>query len=630
MGRQDRTAPDRDIKPRNDRRLAWAGWAACLVVALIIGLRLYALRSDPYPRLDWSAGLLTDEGFYIHNARNVVLFGHAVTDEFNNMLLAPLLHQVQVAVFSLVGVGSVQARMISVVFSLASIALLWDAMRRVYSVRAANAAAIVLGLDHTNLLFSRMALMDPFASFGAVLAFRLFVAGRIGVERLGSAGASPSLIGGRNYVLLALAGMAIGATVLNRSICAFLVPAPFVAAACGKAGRGVHLAILAGLSAAILLWLFVWWAPNRAEIGRVGRYYRVEQVQPKSLEHLWNCLFRGAFGDHRGISPYLFRHTPVVFGMVLAFVGWWAATAGKAIRRTNGPAEVPDTSRSTSDWAPNHQRQETTAYLVMWLVLGWLAISASAYSPARYYVSTYPAMAAIAGLAYDRLPGLAAALGSCSMQARCARGLLAAFLAFHAVGSVVHRGGVVGPVPTVMLLAGVPLAAGLGAGLWRLNIGRVAATLGIGLPIAWGVVNGVWMADWLRTLRYSQYEMSRELGQALPPDSVLIGDVAPGICLDNNFMAINVIPGLCNGDRPVERFSGKPRHIVILDGRWKEAYWLERYPDLVDPERRLIMRRVLRWDIGVYPVGALLGPDGTDGAGSPDVAHWATERRTVS
>src|ERR1044071_7649153 len=85
----------------------------CLLIFLAVFLRLIALRSDPYSSLDWSAGLLTDEGFYIHNARNVALFGHARTDEFNNMLLSPWLHYLQVGVFQTFGTGAVQARLIS-------------------------------------------------------------------------------------------------------------------------------------------------------------------------------------------------------------------------------------------------------------------------------------------------------------------------------------------------------------------------------------------------------------------------------------------------------------------------------------------------------------------------------------
>ena len=117
---------------------SWAAIALCgLIVMASVGLRLYALRSDPYPRLDWSAGLLTDEGFYIHNARNRVLFGRDRTDEFNNMLLAPALHYVQVGVFRAAGVGSLQARLISVVCSLGAMALLWCTIRPLFGSAAA-------------------------------------------------------------------------------------------------------------------------------------------------------------------------------------------------------------------------------------------------------------------------------------------------------------------------------------------------------------------------------------------------------------------------------------------------------------------------------------------------------------
>ncbi|MBM3495467.1 MAG: phospholipid carrier-dependent glycosyltransferase, partial [Armatimonadetes bacterium] len=583
-----------------------------------------------------SAGLLTDEGFYIHNARNMALFGQARTDEFNNMLLAPVLHFVQVVVFRTAGVGSVQARMISVICSLAAMLLLWSALNRLYGRRVAWIATMLLGLDHTSLLFSRMALMDPFASLGAVLAFRLFVAAREPEAR-------------RSALLYALSGLAIGATVLNRSICAYLLPAPFIAAALGGADRRAHGALAVGLATALGLWLVAWWAPNRAEITRVTRYYRVDQVQPRSFGHLMSCLKRGAVGDHRGISPYLFRHTPVMFGLALAFLaagllrcgpGRQPNQCGDAASRSAGvspasggsPANdrsaVPDAgetpalreaarsvscpgNRTTVRWSPRNDdsgdaqslaRRSGTAYLAAWLGLGWLAISASAYSPTRYYVTTYPALAGIAALAYGRLPEIIGRLGADGLAARGLRGGLCGFLIFHAAGAIVHRGGVVGPLATSVALYVLPFAVGLAVAVWRPSPRRTWAVLAGAAPAIWAGANGWWLTDWLRHLRYTQHETSTRLGRILPRDSVLIGDVAPGLCMDNRLRAINVIPGLCNGVQPVERFAGRPRFVVILDGRWKERYWLDAYPELVLEDRRVLLQRVLRWDIGVYPV----------------------------
>jgi hypothetical protein len=81
---------------------------------------------------------------------------------------------------------------------------------------------------------------------------------------------------------------------------------------------------------------------------------------------------------------------------------------------------------------------------------------------------------------------------------------------------------------------------------------------------------------------------------------VLIGDIAPGLCLDNRLMAVNVMPGLCNDRDPVGQFAGRPRFIAILDGRWKERYWLREWPDRVRPDDRVMAKWVLRWWISVY------------------------------
>src|SRR6266496_5108948 len=93
--------------------------AAAIVIAvgLAILLRIVALDSDPYKNLDWDTGILTDEGFYLHNARNAVLFGQPRRNEFNNMLVAPVVHGLQLIWFKSFGVGAIPARTLSVILS---------------------------------------------------------------------------------------------------------------------------------------------------------------------------------------------------------------------------------------------------------------------------------------------------------------------------------------------------------------------------------------------------------------------------------------------------------------------------------------------------------------------------------
>jgi hypothetical protein len=157
------------------RKFAWLLWIA--IGALAVGLRIYSLDADPDWRLDWNPGLLTDEAFYMHNARNQVLFGQAYLDEFNNAVISPLVHWLHVVVFSWFGVGYVQGRWVSVVLGLLGVLLLgrvlWLAFQGAGDVNRAVPAAGLLALggmfylayEHLYLLYNRTALLETPAAF---------------------------------------------------------------------------------------------------------------------------------------------------------------------------------------------------------------------------------------------------------------------------------------------------------------------------------------------------------------------------------------------------------------------------------------------------------------------------------
>ena len=217
--RRERVSTDSDRRPGTLWVMARraVGLLAACAICLILLLRTVALDSDPYARLSWSSGLLTDEGYYIHNARNLVLFGTERTDEFNNMLIMPTLHFVQVAVFRQWGPGVVSARMISVVCSLFAILVLYAAARRAFGAKVAGFAALFVGLDHTNLLYNRMALMDTPGEMLLVFALYAWVRGmpirRDGAVSRGWLVACGALLAFA-FVTRGLAGIAIPAAAL--------------------------------------------------------------------------------------------------------------------------------------------------------------------------------------------------------------------------------------------------------------------------------------------------------------------------------------------------------------------------------------------------------------------------------
>jgi hypothetical protein len=578
------------MKPENPNR-AYRLALVLLVVFLIVGLRFIAPRSDPFPQLDWSAGLMTDEGFNIHNARNLILFGQTSTDEYNNMLFSPLYHFTQVGVFRIFGVGSVQARMISVVCSLLALVFLWAALRRAFDSRIAFTAVIFLGLDHTSLLYNRMALMDTPATLFSAMALYAFVRAVTRAEDVRK--------GSGRWGWLIACGALIALSVTVRTVGVYLLAAPFVALGVQSFRRGESSSsepdrqylwkefMLLSIAIVMIfaLYYLLWYQPHHAELTAMSHYYGARQI-PRSPALLATNIYNATLAP-RGLSTYLFHHTPVVF--VLALLGLVLS-----LKRRMQAVEV---------------------YLIVWLLFGCSLLAVSSYSPSRYYVTIYPALAAVAAIALWRLKELWLKLQQTDPITRLVRAVLIWFLVYHAVEITLQHYGVQGRAWGLLVLYGLPTVlcvldfAFLGLE-WlnnRFNLKplltgpRLAAVV----MVLWLVFNAFWMFAWLYRLDYSQYRMSQWLAQNVPAGSVLIGDVAPGVCLDNNFITVYVEPRLWNDVMPVENMGKKypdAARYIVMDDRWKDRYWVPHYPQLVTPERRIKLARVLNWEVGVYAV----------------------------
>lgn len=548
-----------------------AGAAILLLMVCCLLLRVAALDSDAYTRLSWSSALLTDEGFYLHNARNCILFGHERTDEFNNALIMPTLHFVQIGVFRLFGVGVTQARLISVVCSLLTLWLFFLTLRRVFGARVAWIGTLFLGLDHVNLLQNRLALMDTPGALVLVAAFAAFACGAAGGRHTGK--------------WLALSGGLLGLAYTTRGLTAFFFPVPFFVLGWQRRWRDT-LAVAGGMALALTLYAVVWWMPHRAELAQVNHYYLRDQLIPHSFRELRLMATFALFGDLRGYASYLFRHTPVVFVLCLLALAAWPALLRRA----------PDNKLPGADKAT---RDACTLTLGLWLLIPLLIFTFVRYAPSRYYVLFYPAMAGIAALTLESLP----VVWQTALAAGWKRAVLGGFLTYHlALTFLPHS------APwTPLALWGLALAGALCAVAmprWlpiarRETFPRTAMTL---LLLFWAIINAGWLTDWLTHLQYTQRDADHWLATNLPSGSVLIGDAAPGVCLDNRFLTVPVIPKLCNDTRPVERFAPAPRTIVILEGKRNETWWRTRYPQFVTP-RRCLKRfaPLVGFAVSVYP-----------------------------
>jgi 4-amino-4-deoxy-L-arabinose transferase-like glycosyltransferase len=502
------------------------------VVFCLVALRVVWLQSDAYPRLSWSSALLTDEGFYIHNARNLVLFGRERLDGWNNMLIMPLLHLLQVGVFRLFGVGAIQARSISVLTSLMTLVVFRDAARRSWGETVANVATVFLGLDHVNLLYNRMAFMDTPGVLFMVAAWWASV--------WGSEVAARAHFAARAYVWFGIAGASLVAAYAVRGLAALVIWLPFVFVMDSRRDASdrtlaprLAISVVVGVGLAGLSYLVLWVQPHRAELAFVNHYYLQYQLLPHSASRL--CYNIGmSLGDwQRGLFPYLLKHTPIQF--IFALAAACVYTKGLAGGR-NSKRSCPASGRVAE--------QGSWLAMIGWLVILWGFCCTVNYSPSRYYVLFYPAMAALAALGLTQV---------------CNRAARKRFVC-------------------------------------------------VGLLSLWLGINTFWLGDWIVHLTYRQAAADLWLAQHLPADSVVLGAVAPGLCLNNHLHAWNVIQHLCNDDHPVERLGETPAYIVYIDeANWKEMWWTVNYPALVAKDRRLhAFNQLLRpfFVVGVYPANA--------------------------
>lgn len=544
--------------------------AIALLIIIAIGLAVWArvvsLDADPDFRLCWSSGLLTDEGFYTHNARNVVLLGRARTDEFNNMVLSPLIHTAQAAVFRLFGVGYPQARAVSVICSILTLLVLFAALRRAFGERVAWFGTLILAWEHAYLLYNRMALLETPATLFLALAFYAWVRRHEGL-------AWSALVGAMTLTACSI-----------KSLCAFFVPVPLLASWwSGRTHRrDTHWELAAtvlGMLIAGLLYVGVWLLPNWREYRNMSDFYLTSQIMPRNLFEAFADVRRAVLNYQYGVMGYLFAHMPVT--ILSAFATTLLAIFRREERqRGNGAVE----------------------FMLVWMWMGILLLAFIRYAPSRYYVPIYPAVAILAALSIVRIPEIARQIWRPGQW--WAHVLRTVFLAYAMYFGLVFL--LDAPFSWEMvrlaLLIALLIASVAQWAIYRLLSGGafslrwMPATALIAIA-GW---NAYYFAGWYQNRQYTLHHFTEKLEQILPRDAVVAGNCAPGVCLDAPVTAMLVIPGLANYPEPIERYG--VTHVVVLDGIRAEPWWKKDYPDLLRLRHRVLREWVGPYAISVYRV----------------------------
>ncbi len=159
-------------------RLEWIAFGILIVTALLI--RVNHISADPPIDLSISQAVYTDPAQYTSYARNLALWGsfNPLHDYRLVLFLKSATTVVSYLIFALFGVGYVQACLTGLVFSFATIVLLYLALRRMAGNTAALFFLILISLDYNQIFYGRLSFLENSLNFFAVLAFTLVLYGK--------------------------------------------------------------------------------------------------------------------------------------------------------------------------------------------------------------------------------------------------------------------------------------------------------------------------------------------------------------------------------------------------------------------------------------------------------------------
>ncbi len=341
-------------------------WYIILIFLYIAGTRLYNLDVDPPIHLSSSGGLFGDETALAHNARNKVLFGTWITDEWNPLIYNPILTLFEYVSFIMAGVGLIQLRSVNIIAVLIGFFLLYLALKQSSGPRTAFITIVLLGINYVFLMYNRLGLNDTFLFFPMALTLYLWQKGLQKPPILFFAGISSFAC----YVTKASAIYFILSVFISLGYAVFQ---KYVIEKNLKNSFSQMTYYISGLTISYIGWYIFFFSPNRLEFARVGSSWSRLAV-PHGFERFWHNLSSFTFAKYMTASPIelIITWLFIPFFIYAFFRNW----------RKVIPIEM-------------------LAFL--WLIGGYVGLNGLNYRPLRYFIPLIPAMCILSSIALNKI-----------------------------------------------------------------------------------------------------------------------------------------------------------------------------------------------------------------------------------
>jgi 4-amino-4-deoxy-L-arabinose transferase-like glycosyltransferase len=493
-----------------------------IILAAAATLRCLWLTADP-PTVLRVGIVWHDEGAWVHNARNRVLWGEWRTDAWNPMFVAPVFTGLEYMAFRSFGVGTWQARSVPVASGLLAVALLAAGLSAVGGRRVALIGACLLATNFVFVMWNRAALMESTMTAFIVFSWTMYAL----APRRPALGLLAGLAvvlawftkAAAAFFLLALlldAGMTIVMARWPRArrVLSMGPPDPSALRAAGWTLAGI------GIAAAVMLVGFV--LPNWSEY----QFYNWQMsVARKPTYTLRSLLDRASW-------------LPVVHDF---FTRMWLVTAAAALGLLTTVAR----------WPTVHPAERL---LVLWVLVGIAELVVHDTGNERRYVMFIPALVALTALVLGRTGPVSPRLERLTRGARWIAMPLVLLLAYLVLGSLARLVFLYEIGPGVRLSAALAVIAGVLI-IWKWaavcewlsrQAVTAAAAVGITALVVAGDVAQYWQWAAHRTNR--NHDASVALGRVLAPGTLVHGKLANGLSLENRIRPVFVGRGFGNYD----------------------------------------------------------------------------------
>lgn len=531
-----------------------------IIFILILGvaavLRLQHLRADPPPplvHLTRSAGIYFDEGMYCHNARNKILFGTWVTDDWNPLLYNSILTGIYYAGFKLFGISIVTVKVTNILFGLLGIIFLYLAIRRYLSEYYSLALTALFAFDFFWTMYNRIGLLENFSTLFFIISYYFLVRSK---EKPWN---------------MVLVGIFVSLGALSKYLFFYFFLAASVAVlyqAWQERKRHLALKFLAGCFSVLALWFLSVYLPFSSAFRKIGSGW-ADLSWPENPGKVFFNIYRNFLPRYMNLTPLIFIAGLLFSAMVLV-----------KLAKKNPRPDILE------------------LFIFLWITGTFFEIAILNYQPLRYYLPIVPGLFLALSLIIKNKVWLRehkrevfwVFLPLAALFYRFWISLVkwpSAFLAFN--------------YPVVIILLYPALI--LFFLIWLKKDRRLEIRGGLYILCTLGLSSLlVYYAQFYRQPQYRLESIAGRLRRSLPAGSVLMGNEAPRLALETKFKLFVAFEGWFNDEDPFRVY--RPTHLLVLDRFWGgELVWIKRrFPEIAS--KLTLYRRFPIWDttISLYKV----------------------------